>query len=53
VILGGFGPFFLFGFFNKPFVVVVYAVAVGAKHNALLYFFHSAFKCAIFNQFVD
>ena len=53
MILGGFGPLLLFGFFNKPLIVVVYAVAVGAKHNAFLDFFHSALECTVFYQLVD
>ena len=52
MILGGFGPLLL-GFFNKPFIVVVYAVAVGTKHNALLDFFHGTLECSVFYQLVD
>jgi hypothetical protein len=33
--------------------VVVDAVAVGAEHNALLDFFHGAFKRTIFYQLVN
>jgi len=46
-MLGGLGPLFLFGFFGKPFVMVMYAMAVGAKHNAFFNFFHGAFKSAV------
>ena len=49
----GFGPFFLFGFLSNTFVVMVYAVAVGAQHNALFDFFHGTFKCTVLYQLVD
>ena len=52
MILGGFGPL-LSGFLVLTFVMMVYAVAVGAEHNALLNFFHSALECPIFYQFID
>ena len=53
MILGGFGPLLLFGFFNKPFVVMVYAVAVGAEHNTFFDFFHSPFERTVFYQLID
>jgi len=33
--------------------MMVYTVAVGAEHNALLDFFHGPFKGAVFYQLVD
>jgi hypothetical protein len=32
---------------------MMYSVAVGAEHNALLDFFHSPLKRSVFKQFVD
>ena len=41
------------GFFLFVFVVVVYAVAVGAECYALLYFFVGCLKSAVTYEFVD
>jgi hypothetical protein len=52
VISGGCGPL-LFGFLVFTFVVMVYAMAVSAEHNALFDFFHGPFKSTVFYQLVD
>jgi len=52
-ILGSFSAFFLFGLFSHTFIVVMYAVAVGAEHNALLDFFHSPLKRSVLEQLVN